>query len=66
MLTSAPYLLPSLNIQDNERTFHEKYELSLKTMIPVRIGAKQVAFVCTLKNRNKICRIVEIALTMLL
>ncbi|XP_006035034.1 multidrug resistance-associated protein 9 [Alligator sinensis] len=40
MLTSAPYLLPSLNIQDNERTFHEKYELSLKTMIPVRIGAK--------------------------
>uniref|UniRef100_A0A7M4E763 ATP binding cassette subfamily C member 12 n=1 Tax=Crocodylus porosus TaxID=8502 RepID=A0A7M4E763_CROPO len=40
MLTSAPYLLPSLNIQDTERNFHEKYELSLKTMIPVRIGAK--------------------------
>ncbi|XP_074974472.1 ATP-binding cassette sub-family C member 12 isoform X2 [Caretta caretta] len=40
MVTSAPYLLPHLDIRDDERTFHHKYEPSLKTMIPVRPKAK--------------------------
>ncbi|KAM7146748.1 ATP-binding cassette sub-family C member 12-like isoform 3-T4 [Macrochelys suwanniensis] len=40
MVTSAPYLLSHLDIRDDERTFHHKYERSLKTMIPVRLKAK--------------------------
>ncbi|XP_044843536.1 ATP-binding cassette sub-family C member 12 isoform X7 [Mauremys mutica] len=40
MVTSAPYLLPHLDIRDDEMTFHRKYEPSLKTMIPVRLKAK--------------------------
>ncbi|TFK08994.1 UDP-N-acetylhexosamine pyrophosphorylase-like protein 1 [Platysternon megacephalum] len=40
MVTSAPYLLPHLDIRDDEMTFHHKYEPSLKTMIPVRLKAK--------------------------
>uniref|UniRef100_A0A452H1S9 ABC transmembrane type-1 domain-containing protein n=1 Tax=Gopherus agassizii TaxID=38772 RepID=A0A452H1S9_9SAUR len=40
MVTSAPYLLPHLDIRDNEMTFYRKYEPSLKTMIPVRLKAK--------------------------
>ncbi|XP_067406340.1 ATP-binding cassette sub-family C member 12-like [Emydura macquarii macquarii] len=40
MVTSAPFLLPDLDIQDDERTFHHKYEPSLKTMIPIRHKAK--------------------------
>ncbi|XP_074929938.1 ATP-binding cassette sub-family C member 12 [Chelonoidis abingdonii] len=40
MVTSAPYLLPHLDIRDDETTFYRKYKPSLKTMIPVRLKAK--------------------------
>uniref|UniRef100_A0A8C8SY07 ATP-binding cassette sub-family C member 5 n=1 Tax=Pelusios castaneus TaxID=367368 RepID=A0A8C8SY07_9SAUR len=40
MVTPAPYLLPDLDVQDDDRSFHHKYEPSLKTMIPVRPKAK--------------------------
>uniref|UniRef100_K7FYJ5 ATP-binding cassette sub-family C member 5 n=1 Tax=Pelodiscus sinensis TaxID=13735 RepID=K7FYJ5_PELSI len=40
MISSAPYLIPDLDIRGDERTFRHKYEPSLKTMIPIRFKAK--------------------------